>query len=107
MTTPPVAVEHDAPLANITMQYAPYDLLSVEQCRTWVAAAMLGIGQGGSSLLRPLLLSRRLNPVDHGRGAAQSAVARAVAPLLLAAAVAPLCSPPPLRSDQTTKDSRG
>ena len=54
----------------------------------WVAVAMLGIGQGTSTLLRPLLLSRRLNPLVYGRGAAQSAawstVARAVAPLLLA-----------------------
>jgi hypothetical protein len=53
---------------------------------------MLGIGQGTSTLLRPLLLSRRLSPLVYGRGAAQSAawstVARAVAPLLLAAAVA-------------------
>jgi cyanate permease len=58
----------------------------------WVAVAMLGIGQGTSTLLRPLVLSRRLNPLVYGRGAAQSAawstVARAVAPLLLAAAVA-------------------
>jgi cyanate permease len=58
----------------------------------WVAVAMLGIGQGTSTLLRPLLLSRRLSPLVYGRGAAQSAawstVARAVAPLLLAAAVA-------------------
>jgi enoyl-CoA hydratase/carnithine racemase len=30
MSTPPVAVEHDGPLAIITMQYAPYNLLSVE-----------------------------------------------------------------------------
>ena len=51
---------------------------------------MLGIGQGTSTLLRPLVLSRRLSPLAYGRGAAQSAawstVARAVAPLLLAAA---------------------
>ena len=56
----------------------------------WVAVAMLGIGQGTSTLLRPLVLSRRLNPLAYGRGAAQSAawstVARAVAPLLLAGA---------------------
>jgi enoyl-CoA hydratase/carnithine racemase len=30
MSTPPVAVEHDGPLAIITMQFAPYNLLSVE-----------------------------------------------------------------------------
>ena len=30
MSTPPVAVEHDGPLAIITMQYAPYNLLNVE-----------------------------------------------------------------------------
>jgi predicted MFS family arabinose efflux permease len=57
----------------------------------WAAVAMLGVGQGTSTLLRPLLLSRRLNPLVYGRGAAQSAawstVARAVGPLLLAAAV--------------------
>jgi len=51
---------------------------------------MLGTGQGASTLLRPLVLSQRLNPLAYGRGAAQSAawstVSRAVAPLLLAAA---------------------
>ena len=30
MSTPPVAVEHDGPLAVIAMQFAPYNLLSVE-----------------------------------------------------------------------------
>ena len=57
---------------------------------SWLAVAMLGIGQGTSTLLRPLVLSRRLNPLAYGRGAAQSAawstVSRAVAPLLLAVA---------------------
>ena len=47
----------------------------------WIAVALLGIGQGTTTLLRPLV---------YGRGAAQSAawstVARAVAPLLLAGA---------------------
>jgi MFS family permease len=56
----------------------------------WLAVALLGIGQGTSTLLRPLVLSRRLDPLVYGRGAAQSAawstVARAVAPLLLAGA---------------------
>jgi len=56
----------------------------------WAAVAMLGTGQGASTLLRPLVLSQRLNPLAYGRGAAQSAawstVSRAVAPLLLAAA---------------------
>ncbi len=56
----------------------------------WLAVALLGIGQGTSTLLRPLVLSRRLDPHVYGRGAAQSAawstVARAVAPLLLAGA---------------------
>jgi MFS family permease len=56
----------------------------------WLAVALLGIGQGTSTLLRPLVLSRRLDPRVYGRGAAQSAawstVARAVAPLLLAGA---------------------
>ena len=56
----------------------------------WVAVALLGIGQGTTTLLRPLVLSKRLHPLVYGRGAAQSAawstVARAVAPLLLAAA---------------------
>ena len=56
----------------------------------WLAVALLGIGQGTTTLLRPLVLSRRLDPLVYGRGAAQSAawstVARAVAPLLLAGA---------------------
>ncbi len=56
----------------------------------WIAVALLGIGQGTTTLLRPLVLSRRLDPLVYGRGAAQSAawstVARAVAPLLLAGA---------------------
>ena len=56
----------------------------------WVAVALLGIGQGTTTLLRPLVLSKRLNPLVYGSGAAQSAawstVARAVAPLLLAGA---------------------
>jgi MFS family permease len=56
----------------------------------WAAVALLGIGQGTTTLLRPLVLSRRLDPIVYGRGAAQSAawstVARAVAPLLLAGA---------------------
>jgi MFS family permease len=56
----------------------------------WIAVALLGIGQGTTTLLRPLVLSKRLNPLVYGRGAAQSAawstVARAVAPLLLAGA---------------------
>jgi hypothetical protein len=56
----------------------------------WLAVALLGIGQGTTTLLRPLVLSRRLDPVAYGRGAAQSAawstVSRAVAPLLLAGA---------------------
>jgi predicted MFS family arabinose efflux permease len=56
----------------------------------WVAVALLGIGQGTSTLLRPLVLARRLPAAVYGRGAASSAawstVARAVAPLLLAAA---------------------
>ena len=56
----------------------------------WAAVAMLGIGQGTTTLLRPLVLSQRLNPLAYGRGAAQSAawstVARAGAPLLLAGA---------------------
>ena len=57
----------------------------------WVAVAMLGIGQGTSTLLRPLVLSQRLSPLAYGRGAAQSAAwstvsPRAVAPLLLAGA---------------------
>ena len=56
----------------------------------WVAVALLGIGQGTTTLLRPLVLSKRLNPLVYGRGAAQSAawstIARAVAPLLLAGA---------------------
>jgi MFS family permease len=56
----------------------------------WAAVALLGIGQGTTTLLRPLVLSKRLDPPVYGRGAAQSAawstVARAVAPLLLAAA---------------------
>ena len=51
----------------------------------WLAVALLGIGQGTTTLLRPLVLSRRLDPLVYGRGAAQSAawstVARAVAPL--------------------------
>jgi hypothetical protein len=56
----------------------------------WAAVALLGIGQGTTTLLRPLVLSKRLDPLVYGRGAAQSAawstMARAVAPLLLAAA---------------------
>ena len=56
----------------------------------WLAVALLGIGQGTTTLLRPLVLSRRLDPLVYGRGAAQSAawstIARAVAPLLLAGA---------------------
>jgi hypothetical protein len=56
----------------------------------WIAVALLGIGQGTTTLLRPLVLSKRLSPLVYGRGAAQSAawstVARAVAPLLLAGA---------------------
>jgi len=56
----------------------------------WAAVALLGIGQGTTTLLRPLVLSKRLDPLVYGRGAAQSAawstIARAVAPLLLAAA---------------------
>jgi cyanate permease len=56
----------------------------------WLSVALLGIGQGTSTLLRPLLLSRRLMPDEYGWGAATSAawstVARAVAPLLLAGA---------------------
>jgi cyanate permease len=56
----------------------------------WVAVVLLGIGQGTSTLLRPLVLAKRLDPLVYGRGAAQSAawstVARAVAPLLLAGA---------------------
>ena len=56
----------------------------------WLAVALLGIGQGTTTLLRPLVLSRRLDPSVYGRGAAQSAawstIARAVAPLLLAGA---------------------
>ena len=51
---------------------------------------MLGIGQGTTTLLRPLVLSKRVSPLAYGRGAAQTAawstVARAVAPLLLAGA---------------------
>jgi MFS family permease len=56
----------------------------------WAAVVLLGIGQGTTTLLRPLVLSKRLNPLVYGRGAAQSAawstIARAVAPLLLAGA---------------------
>ena len=56
----------------------------------WIAVALLGIGQGTTTLLRPLVLSRRLDPLVYGRGAAQSAawstIARAVAPLVLAGA---------------------
>jgi cyanate permease len=56
----------------------------------WAAVALLGIGQGTTTLLRPLVLSKRLSPLVYGRGAAQSAAwsttARAVAPLLLAGA---------------------
>jgi predicted MFS family arabinose efflux permease len=56
----------------------------------WVAVVLLGAGQGTASLLRPLVLSRRLSPSAYGRGAASSAawstVARAVAPLALAGA---------------------
>ena len=56
----------------------------------WLAVALLGIGQGTTTLLRPLVLSRRLDPHAYGRGAAQSAawstVSRAVAPLMLAGA---------------------
>jgi predicted MFS family arabinose efflux permease len=56
----------------------------------WAAIGMLGVGQGASTLLRPLVLSARLHALAYGRGAAQSAawstVARAVAPLLLAGA---------------------
>lgn len=55
----------------------------------WVAVALLGAGQGTTSLLRPMVLAQRLTAVDYGRGAATSAawstVARAVAPLGLAA----------------------
>ena len=56
----------------------------------WVAVALLGVGQGTATLLRPLVLSQRLPAAAYGRGSASSAawstVARAVSPLLLAAA---------------------
>ena len=56
----------------------------------WLAVAMLGIGQGTSTLLRPLVLSQRLNPLAYGRGAAQSAAWSTVA-----RPSPPSCSPPP------------
>lgn len=58
----------------------------------WVAIALLGTAQGTSTLLRPMLLSRLRGPHGYGRLAATSAaattIARATAPLVLAAVAA-------------------
>jgi MFS family permease len=58
----------------------------------WVAIALLGAAQGTSTLLRPMLLSRLRGPLGYGRLAATSAaattIARATAPLVLAAVAA-------------------
>jgi MFS family permease len=58
----------------------------------WIAVALLGVAQGTATLLRPMLLSRLNGPHGYGRLAATSAatttVARATAPLVLAAIAA-------------------
>ena len=58
----------------------------------WIAVALLGVAQGTATLLRPMLLSRLTGPHGYGRLAATSAatttVARATAPLVLAAIAA-------------------
>ena len=58
----------------------------------WIAVGLLGASQGTATLLRPMLLSRLHGPDGYGRLAATSAatttVARATAPLALAALAA-------------------
>jgi predicted MFS family arabinose efflux permease len=58
----------------------------------WIAVGLLGASQGTATLLRPMLLSRLNGPDGYGRLAATSAatttVARATAPLALAALAA-------------------
>jgi hypothetical protein len=58
----------------------------------WLAVALLGASQGMATLLRPMLLSRLHGADGYGRLAATSAatttIARATAPLLLAAIAA-------------------
>ena len=58
----------------------------------WIAVALLGIAQGTATLLRPMLLNLLHGPHGYGRIAATSAatttIARATAPLALAAIAA-------------------
>ena len=62
MSTPPVAVEHDGPLAIITMQFAPYNLLSVEL----MDAVLGGLDEAEQGGARAVLLHSGLKHVCAG-----------------------------------------